>query len=109
MINDTYIGARIREAREVLGLSQEKLAKELGYESGTALSLIESGERKVKASDLIRLGEILHRDVKFFLGSEEKQPNLRFALRADKDLTDKDKEALLRFIDLAKGKKQHGK
>jgi len=92
-----------------MNISQVDLAKLLGYESGTAVSLIESGERKVKASDLMHLGEILHRDVKFFLGSEEKQMGLKFALRADKELGDKDKEAILRFIDLAKGRKQHGK
>ncbi len=42
-----FIGNKIKEARESEGLSQMELAKHLGYESATAISLIEAGERKV--------------------------------------------------------------
>ena len=37
------IGKKLREAREKAGLSQAQLAKEMGYESATAVSLIEAG------------------------------------------------------------------
>ena len=37
-----FIGARIKEAREALSMSQKSLAEALGYESATAISLIES-------------------------------------------------------------------
>lgn len=102
------IGAKIREAREAAAVSQKSLAEAVGFESATAISLIEKGERKVRVEDLEKMASVLHRDIKYFLGDEEKPADVRIALRADKDLTDSDKHALLRFVDLAKARK-HGR
>ncbi len=99
---NVQIGARLREAREQANLSQVQLAKELGYESATAVSLIEAGERKLKVEDLQKVAKILHREVAYFLGEENRPADVRVALRADKDLSDKDKDTILHFIDLAK-------
>lgn len=101
------IGGRLREAREKAGLSQAQMAKELGYESATAVSLIEAGERRFKAGDLWKAAEVLHRTIGYFLGQENSVPDVKVALRADKDLTDEDKKAVLHFIELAK--KRHEK
>lgn len=102
---NSQIGAKIREARESQKVSQLELAQALGYESATAISLIESGSRKLKAEDLEKVSVFLHRDVKFFLGQEAKAPDIKFALRADKDLTEKDVSSILDFIEFAKKKK----
>jgi len=98
---NTQIGARLRKAREEAGLSQLQLAVALDYESATAISLIEAGERKVKAEDLQKATKVLHRDIAYFVG-QASTPDIRVALRADKELTDKDKEAVLHIIELAK-------
>lgn len=104
--NIENIGARIRVAREERSLSQLDLAKALGFQSATAVSLIESGERKVTAGILQNLSQALHRDIKYFLGEEEGPViDVQVALRVDKDLTKEDKDAILRFIELAKQKK----
>ncbi|MFH1712449.1 MAG: helix-turn-helix transcriptional regulator [Patescibacteria group bacterium] len=101
-----HIGARIKIAREERGLSQLQLAEAVGFQSATAISLIESGERKVSSEILERLAEVLHRDTRYFLGQKENAPiDVRVALRTDKDLSKEDKDAILRFIDLAKSKK----
>ena len=100
-----FIGARIREAREATGKSQKDIADALNFESATAISLIEAGERKVKVEDLEKIASLLNRDIKFFIGQEGEQVDIRTALRADKDLNDKDKEAIIRFVELAKQKK----
>lgn len=106
--NDT-IGSRIKLAREALKLSQADLAKALGFQSATAISLIENDERGVSTKVLNALSGILHHDTQYFLTGKSKQPvDLRIALRAEKDLSDEDKNAILRFIELAK-KKRHGK
>ena len=105
-LNDA-IGKKLREAREKAGLSQAQLAKELGYESATAISLIEAGERRFKAGDLWRAAEALHCTIGYFLGHETHVPDIKVALRADKDLTEEDKKAVLHFIELAK--KRHEK
>lgn len=96
------LGARIREARKNRGLSQSALAEALGFKSATAISLIENGDRRVSVNILQRLSEVLHRDIKYFLGQDEKAANVQFALRADKDLAEEDRKAILRFIELAK-------
>lgn len=108
MIKDntnTLIGSRVKEAREAAKLSQADLAKVLDYESATAISLIESGERKLRVEDLQKVADFLHRDIKYFLGQEEKPVDLKVALRADKDLTKKDEEKILDFIEFVKHKK----
>lgn len=106
--NGQQIGDRIRAAREERGLSQLELAQSIGFQSATAISLIESGERKVTSGILESLAEALHRDVKYLLGQVEAPVDVQVALRADKDLTKEDKDAILRFIELAKSKK-HGR
>ena len=99
-----FIGSKIREARETAQKSQKDLADAVGFESATAISLIEAGERKVRVEDLEKMSEFLHRDIKFFLGIEEKQ-DIRFALRADNNLSKKDQDEILGFIDFVKNKK----
>jgi transcriptional regulator with XRE-family HTH domain len=105
-----FIGGQIKIAREAKGCSQLDLAKSLGFESSTAISLIESGERKVTVENLERIANFLNKDIKFFIGQDESNRivDVKVALRADKDLTKEDQDALIRFIDLAKSKK-HGK
>ena len=53
---------------------------------------------------LEKMSDFLHRDIKFFLGIEEKQ-DIRFALRADSNLSKKDQDEILGFIDFVKNKK----
>ena len=105
MKNNDTIGSRIRAAREESGLSQLDLATALGFQSATAVSLIESNERGVSVEMLQRLAGTLHRDVKYFLGQEEGVVDVQVALRADKDISDADKKALSHFIELAKKRK----
>ena len=102
------IGGKIKEARENKKMSQRTLAEAIGFESGVAISLLEAGERKVSIIDLEKIADALNENIETFLGYKEKSADVRFALRADKNLNEADKEAILRFIDLAKAKK-HGK
>lgn len=106
--NAGTIGSRIKAAREERGFSQQDLADISGFKSATAISLIENSERGVSTGTLEALSEALHRDISYFLSGESKPASLQIALRADKDLSKEDKNAILRFIELAKSKK-HGK
>ncbi|MCC6290862.1 helix-turn-helix transcriptional regulator [Candidatus Nomurabacteria bacterium] len=99
-----FIGGRIREAREAVDISQLDLAKALGYESATAISLIESGARNLRAEDLAKVAEVLQKDVKFFLGQEEEISTVRVALRADKEISPEDQKAILHLVEMAKRK-----
>lgn len=98
----TFIGKKIKEMREKEGLSQKDLAEKLGYESSTAISLIESGDRKVSVSDLEKIADILNKDIKYFLGKEGEAMDVNYALRSENGLSGQDKQEILRFIDFVK-------
>jgi transcriptional regulator with XRE-family HTH domain len=99
------IGLKIREARQAANMAQKDLALSIGYESATAISLIESGERKISIVDLKQLAKILHKNIKFFLGNNNNEKtDIRYALRANEDLSKTDQEEILRFIEFIKMK-----
>ncbi len=66
------LGSRLREAREYLGFSQEQVATHLGI-ARSALSNIESGQRKVDALELTKLAVLYRRPMSFFTGENEPQ------------------------------------
>jgi len=73
---NTYekIGRRLQEAREEAGLSQEELAKKIGC-SQAALSNYELGKRRLYLVNLQRIGQLLGKQVTYFLDeSDEEQP-----------------------------------
>lgn len=62
----TEVGPRIALAREDLALTQAELARELGLDR-TAIAKIESGKRKVSATELVRLAAVLDRPIDWFV------------------------------------------
>ena len=64
------LGARLREAREYLGLSQDEVARAIDLPR-SAVSLIESGQRKIDALELKRFAELYQRPVAEFTGEVE--------------------------------------
>jgi len=101
------IGENIKKAREKANISQIDLAKGIGFESATAVSLIESGERRVSVKDLEKIAEILHVDIKFLLGQDVQKTDINYALRSDKELSTEAKRQVMDFIEFVKNK--HGK
>lgn len=91
------MGLRLKEAREVLGLTQEQAAAALGVQR-TSVTSMEQGKRNVSASELAKLSNIYRRSVEWLLGREESSTVEGSALlRATKGLSDSDKEKVLRF------------
>lgn len=68
-LNAKLLGARIREARERLGLSQDELA-ELVSRDQAAISAYENGKRKVSAVDLPLFAQALEVSVLHFFEGE---------------------------------------
>ena len=94
------LSARLREAREYLRLSQDEVARALDLPR-SAVSLMETGQRKVDAIELKRLADIYQRPIAFFTG-EAGEPGpmsetVQHLARAAAKLTDRDREELLRF------------
>lgn len=84
------LGKRVRDARVRLSLSQQQLAKEIGFSASQIISQIEKGERDVKAWELVNLAKALRIDVSQLLAIEEPQPSAPVLWRkypeADKEL-----------------------
>jgi transcriptional regulator with XRE-family HTH domain len=96
------LGARLREAREYLGLSQDEVAKYLGIPR-TALSHIESGQRGVDALELKKMAQLYKKPVVYFTG--ESQPDagmpedVAHLARAAAGLSEGDRRELNRFAE----------
>ena len=102
------LGERLREAREYLGFSQDQVATFLGV-SRSALSLMESGQRKVDALELKKLAGLYKRSVGYFTGEEEDAAigaDVKHLARKVSDLSSEDKEELVRFADYLRARKQ---
>ena len=102
------LGERLREAREYLGFSQEQVATFLGV-SRSALSLMESGQRKVDALELKKLASLYKRSIGYFTGEEEDASigaDVKHLARKVSDLSTEDKEELGRFADFLRARKQ---
>jgi len=103
------VGRRLRSARETLGLTQEDVASALSLQR-TSVIAMEAGKRNVTALELRRLARLYRRDVTWLLGEGQESLDTAAAenqalFRATAQLSDDDKEQVLRFAQfLASGK-----
>lgn len=72
------VNKRIRQRREMLGLSQDELAKKLGYKSRSSINKIEKGENDIPQSKILAFAEALNTTPEYLMGwndtnSEEKE------------------------------------
>lgn len=104
--DEVSMGARLRQAREFLGLSQESVAEALGVPRAS-ISTMESGRRKVSSLELRDLARLYRRPLEWFYGgSAEPAPEdetVSALFRATKGLTPEDREQVLRFAEFLKG------
>jgi transcriptional regulator with XRE-family HTH domain len=102
------LGERLREAREYLGFSQDQVATFLGV-SRSALSLIETGRRKVDALELKKLAGLYKRPVGFFTGEAAEEfsfgSDVKHLARKVSELSPDDREELARFADFLRARK----
>jgi transcriptional regulator with XRE-family HTH domain len=91
------IGARLKSARETLGITQEDAAAALSIQR-TSVSAMEKGSRNVSATELARLASLYRRSVEWLLGTETAPATNATALfRATENLSENDQEQVLRF------------
>ncbi|MBB4112207.1 transcriptional regulator with XRE-family HTH domain [Rhizobium sp. BK226] len=70
---DSYVGARIRMRRQLLGMSQERLAEQIGV-TFQQVQKYEKGINRIGASRLQRIADVLHTSVSFFFEQENSEP-----------------------------------
>jgi transcriptional regulator with XRE-family HTH domain len=96
------IASRIRQARQLAGLSQGQVAKMLGLQR-PSVSEIEGGNRAVAAEELSKLAEIFDVSVSWLLGEGSAQldahdDRLQLAARELQKLKPKDLNRLLTIL-----------
>lgn len=103
------IAARLKEAREYLGLSQQEVAASLNLPR-TAVSMIESGQRRVESLELKALAKLYQRPIGYFTGDEAQPLASEVALLAKQvsKLTEQDRNELLRFTEFLVQRSQAG-
>ena len=101
------LSARLKEAREYRGYSQEEVAEHLGLPR-SAVSLMESGSRRVGALELRRLANLYQTTMESLTGQDHESPELesvRLVARAAADLSATDREEVLRFAQFLQSRK----
>jgi transcriptional regulator with XRE-family HTH domain len=98
----TLLAEKLRQAREYLGLSQEEVSKAVGIPRA-AISLVESGQRRVDALELKKFATVYERPVSYFTGEDYSTPYLpdevEYLARAAAGLSQQDREELARFAE----------
>ena len=96
------LGERLRDARKYVGLSQEEAAAILKMPR-TAVTELESGQRKVEALELKRMAELYRQPASYFTGEDAAAAALpadvAHLARAAAKLSVEDREELGRFAE----------
>lgn len=104
-------GEKIREYRKKLGYTQSDLANKVGMKTGT-ISKYEKDEITVPSDTLCKIANVLDVSTDYLLGRtnipKTDEPIAIAASTKDgidlSDVSDEDKDAIMRFIEMAKNK-----
>ena len=104
------VGKKIKSLRERRGWSQQELADRLGYESDTAIHLIEKGKRGLSIEKLKKVALIFEVSTAGLIGEDAKRNRIDTiaSLRADKDLDEEDVKKISSYIDFIKRESKNG-
>lgn len=95
------LGSRLKSAREYLGLSQDEVAKRLGVPR-TAISQIETGQRRVEAIELRNLAKLYQTSTALLTGEQHKDAmpdDVAHLAKAASSLTAVDRSELTKFAE----------
>ena len=105
--NRVTLSARLKEAREYCGFTQEEVAAHLGVPR-TAISLMENGARRVEALELQRLAKLYQTTMESLTGHHqdnlESEPSKLLA-RVTAHLSANDRAEVLRFAQFLRSRK----
>lgn len=98
------IGKRIRKRREELGMSQEELARAIGYKSRSSINKMEVDGRGLPQTKIVALARALGVTPAYLMGWEEDSASLEKKyeeefLRRVRLLSDTNKNLLIGIID----------
>ena len=91
------VGERIFIARKQLGLTQEDLAKRMGYKSKSTINKIELGINDIPQSKIVMFAKVLGTTPAYLMGWEENINNEKKASQDKIELTEGEKGLLELF------------
>jgi len=83
----TRIGNKIMARRKELDMTQEELAKRMGYKSKSTINKIENGTNDIPQSKIVKFAEVLDTTIAYLMGWEEeleKKPDEQVEKSANK-------------------------
>jgi Zn-dependent peptidase ImmA (M78 family) len=93
---DTFLGSKLKKAREALGFSQAAFARAVGL-SAEYISLLEYGKRTPSFTTLRKIAVFLNRDIAYFFYDKPQPPDtFTLLFRAD-SVDDRAREELMKF------------
>lgn len=101
------LGTRLREAREYRGFSQDDVARHLGVPR-SAISLIESGARRVEALELSKLAKLFGCTMEELTGQAAapgESASIQMLARAASALSAEDQREVLQFAEFLRSQK----
>lgn len=102
------IGDRIRERRIELGMTQDELAKKLGYKTRSTITRIEKNDNDVNQSTLVKIAEALDVPPEYFIAPIEhpnRHSHIMKYIELMKGLSDADIDNVMQYIDFLNSKK----
>jgi Zn-dependent peptidase ImmA (M78 family)/transcriptional regulator with XRE-family HTH domain len=100
--NKSRLGQRLKSIRERLALTQQEVAQHLGFSSYQIVSYIESGKRELKASELVKLLRLYHKDISDIFPPEGEEVTEAAVLWRSKENDRKAGELEERFLTLCR-------
>lgn len=94
---DVHVGARVRERRVALGLSQEKLGERLGL-TFQQIQKYEKGVNRIGASRLFEIARLLDAPVQYFFENAPGEDH-----DDDHERAEADRPQVMRFVGTAEG------
>jgi len=96
------MGKKIQNLRKERGLSQKELAKAIGKNTASYITLIETGKRRVSLHSLTKLADALKVSLNAFFDKNyeamDSDSLLNLALISDPNLTPDQRESILDFV-----------
>lgn len=92
------IGERLRQAREKMGLSQEGLARHLGYSSAATISHFEAGQRKISVIDLLQLADVLGVSPDYLYGESKAAAQMPYFRAKAANVSPTERESVASFL-----------
>lgn len=101
------LGTRLKESREYRGYSQEEIARHLEV-SRSAISQMESGNRRVEALELQKLSALYRCSMDELTGGANVYTSVQMVARAAKGLSEKDRNEVIRFARFLQSRSRNG-